>query len=147
MYLVNTSEIEKNTYRTHDIYGFLVGDNILVNMQHGVVLRFTHYGVRQCRCDVGPVMFGETEIRLLTYLLLNADGKIANYNGVLMSVWEDNGLVSSYKRLSQVVQSLKGKLSQSGLPNDFIRTVRKQGYCIEGHVIIPLYYHVNSSIV
>lgn len=146
MFSVNASETEINTINGHDIYGFLIGDTIQVNIHHGVVLRFIHYGSGHRRCHIEVVIFGDTEKWLLAYLLQHADGRVANYNEMLASVWKNNGLVASYKRLSQVAQSLKEKLSQSGLPDNFIRTVRNQGYRIEGHLITPLHYRVESLI-
>ncbi|WET16073.1 helix-turn-helix domain-containing protein [Yersinia intermedia] len=120
------------------VYGVLINDVVLVNVHHGILLHFTHGSLRQCAVEALPL--GNTEMRLLVRLLLHADDTVADYRETLISVWESNGLVPSYKRMSEVVRDLRGKLSLLGLPLDFIRTVRGQGYCIEGHVITPLYF-------
>ncbi|MDA5483486.1 helix-turn-helix domain-containing protein [Yersinia intermedia] len=119
------------------VYGILINGVVLVNVRHSILLHFTHGSPRQCVVETLPL--GSTEIRLLVHLLLHADDTVADYREALTRVWENNDLVPSYKRMSEVVRDLRGKLSLLGLPADFIRTVRGQGYCIEGHVITPLY--------
>lgn len=126
------------------VYGVLINDVVLVNVHHGILLHFTHGSARQCTVETLPL--GSTEMRLLVHLLLHADDTVADYRETLMRVWEGHGLVPSYKRMNEVVRDVRGKLSLMGLPADFIRTVRGQGYCIDGHVITPLYCGERNSL-
>ncbi|MDA5483514.1 winged helix-turn-helix domain-containing protein, partial [Yersinia intermedia] len=126
------------------VYGVLINDVVLVNVHHGILLHFTHGSPRQCLVET--LSLGSTEMRLLVHLLLHADDTVADYRETLTRVWEGHGLVPSYKRMSEVVRDLRGKLSLLSLPADFIRTVRGQGYCIEGHVITPLYCGEGHSL-
>ncbi|WP_145606960.1 winged helix-turn-helix domain-containing protein [Yersinia intermedia] len=132
------------TIDTVRVYGVLINDVVLVNVRHGILLHFPHGSTRPCVVEALPL--GSTEVRLLVHLLLHADGTVADSRGVLMRVWERHGLVPSSKRMSEVVRDLRRKLSLLGLPPDFIRTVRGQGYCIEGHIITPLYCKVKSPL-
>ncbi|OVZ85483.1 winged helix-turn-helix domain-containing protein [Yersinia intermedia] len=126
------------------IDGFLLGDRVLVNVHHRVLQYFTHGIDQQHPEDI--VRMGATEMRLLAYLLQHANGTVVPYNTVLITVWVHTGLAPSYSRLSQVRRKVNGKLSRFGLPPNFIRTVRDQGYCIEGHVITPLYCGVRNLL-
>lgn len=101
-----------------DVDGLLINDSVMVNVHNSVLLHFTRKGVRDCQVDT--VRLGNTEMRLLVQLLLHANGKVADYYRILSSVWKNNDLVSSYKRMSQVVRNLKWKPSLSDLPDDFI---------------------------
>lgn len=127
-----------------EVYGVLINDVVLVNVHHSILLHFPHDSAQPCAVEALPL--GSTEVRLLVHLLLHADGTVADYRETLISVWESNGLVPSSKRMSEVVRDLRRKLSLLGLPPDFIRTVRGLGYCIEGHVITPLYCKVRSLL-
>ncbi|MDA5495691.1 helix-turn-helix domain-containing protein [Yersinia intermedia] len=130
--------------RDTEVSGFLVGEEVLVNVHHRVLQRLTHGVDRQSQAHT--VRLGATEMRLLAYLLLHANGKVATYNKILTTVWVHAGLVPSYPRLCRVMQGVNSKLSQLGLSNTFIHTVRNQGCCIEGYVITPVYGDIKGPL-
>jgi DNA-binding winged helix-turn-helix (wHTH) protein len=76
---------------------------------------------------------------LLAYLLGRAEYDVIGYSDILCDVWERRGLISSYKRLGQVVKELRGRLAMLGVPEDSILTIRGMGYQVNLPEVERLY--------
>lgn len=124
--------------KNSEVFVYLISDDIYVHISHGVMIR-TYTTRRFKNYTIDTVILGTgTLMRLLTYLLEHANKDVIYYPDIMSSVWDNNGLVSSYKRLSQVIIELKSKLVEIGLPANFIQIIRGQGYRIEEKMIKPL---------
>ncbi|MBL5825946.1 winged helix-turn-helix domain-containing protein [Serratia fonticola] len=122
-------------------YGYLLGDDVQIDIGLGAITRiFSSKKLNYYNTEA--IFVGETSMNLLVYLLERAEYNVVFYNDILNDVWDVRGLVSSYKRLNQVIGDLREKLEYVGLPGDFILTVRGQGYKINSSHIKRLYTKV-----
>lgn len=119
-------------------YGYIIGGDIQVDVRVGVIARI--YSSKKLNSYTADAIFiGGTSMKLLTYLLENAGREVIPYSDILHNIWDLRGLVSSYKRLNQVMKELREKLERIGLGSDFILTVRGKGYRINGSHVKRLY--------
>lgn len=66
--------------------------------------------------------------RRLFSLLIAAHGNPIERDVLCKTVWDDNGLRSSYGNLNQYISILRKQLVQAGLPDDTIITVPRVGF-------------------
>ena len=117
---------------------YLIGNDIQVDVRMKVVTRIYISKKLNSHAAEG-IILGDTSMRLLDYLLDHAEKGIVNYGDVLHEVWDLHGLVSSYKRLGQVIKELKEKLKTVGISDDAISNVRGQGYRLNFPQVTRLY--------
>ncbi|PVZ88858.1 hypothetical protein C9426_04940 [Serratia sp. S1B] len=120
------------------IHSYIIDNDIRVDVEQMVVARI--FSSRKANYYSAEAVFlGETAMKLFTFLLERSRQHVVLYDDILDEVWDKRGLISSYKRLSQVMIELKAKLEEIGLADDFIRTVRGKGYRVKKTDIMPLY--------
>ncbi|MBL5825937.1 winged helix-turn-helix domain-containing protein [Serratia fonticola] len=120
-------------------YGYLLGDDIKVDIGLGAITKM-YFSRRLNYYTAEAIFIGDTAMQLLVYLLERAEHKVVTYSDILHDVWDQRDLVSSYKRLNQVISELRDKLEYVGLPSDFIITIRGQGYQINRTQAIKCLY-------
>lgn len=120
------------------VYGYLIGSDIQVDVTLGVVTR-AYLSRKTQNYDSEGAFLSETAMSLLVFLLENAQRDVVPSADILFHVWDKRGLVSSYKRLNQVVNTLRQQLMGLGLMEDFIITVRGRGYRLNCPAITTLY--------
>lgn len=81
----------------------------------------------------------DTKLRLLMFLLANADKGVITTQRLMVNVWDKYGLRSSAPRLWQVMQDLKLTLSMMGVEDDFISRVDNKGYQVNADKVSALY--------
>ncbi|MFC0226933.1 winged helix-turn-helix domain-containing protein [Serratia aquatilis] len=119
-------------------YGYRIGEDIQVDVELGVVARL--YTSRKLKFYSAEAIFlGETPMQLLVYLLERVEREVVLYSDILHHIWDDRGLISSYKGLNKVVAELREKLKNLGLEDDFISTVRGKGYRLKTANVKRLY--------
>lgn len=120
------------------IHSYIINNEVRVDVEQMVVARI--FSSRKANYYSAEAVFlGETAMKLFAFLLERSKQSVVLYDDILDEVWDKRGLISSYKRLSQVMMGLKAKLEDLGLADDFIRTVRGKGYRVKDMDILPLY--------
>ncbi|WP_440515017.1 winged helix-turn-helix domain-containing protein [Serratia sarumanii] len=118
------------------IAGYYIAENVqlllstrrLVNLQPGAKVDSLH-----------SIQLRKTMLRLLDFLLENANDKVIANEEILYNVWDIHGLRSSQQRLWQVMQGLKYNLLKIGLPDDLIMRVERRGYFVKSNLVKPFY--------
>ncbi|VEJ54092.1 Uncharacterised protein [Pragia fontium] len=130
--MVYTDKMEKKAS------GYYIGKDVLLDIHHNILMNLTaSHNERLIR----TVKLKGTMMRLLVYLLENADNKLISNNDILVHVWDNFNLKSSSPRLWQVINLLKLKLITTGVPYDFITKSGNKGYTIRAELIMPIYYN------
>lgn len=120
------------------IHSYIIDNEVRVDVDQMVVARI--FSSRKDNYYSAEAIFlGETAMKLFTFILERSRQSVVLYDDILDEVWDKRGLVSSYKRLSQVMIGLKTKLQEIGLADDFICTIRGKGYRVKDADIMPLY--------
>lgn len=120
------------------MHGYLIGDDIQVDIKLGTITRF--YPSRKYKViSVDAVFLSEPAMRLLVYLLERFSHGVVLYNDIFEDIWDSRGLISSYKRLNQVIEEIRKKLREIGLTDEFITTVRGKGYQVTHPSVRRLY--------
>ncbi|MBC3381139.1 winged helix-turn-helix domain-containing protein [Serratia fonticola] len=126
-----------------NVYGYLIGSDIQIDIGAGTVTRI--YLSRKLNTHSTEAIFlGVTPMSLLVYLLARVDHEVIHYGDILHDVWDVRGLISSYKRMGQVIKELKEKLAMMGLSGEIISTVRGVGYRLNLPEVTCLRYEVIS---
>ncbi|PVZ77708.1 hypothetical protein C9426_35570 [Serratia sp. S1B] len=126
------------------MHGYLIGDDIQVDVKLGTVIRF--YPSRKYKIiSVDAVFLSEPAMRLLVYLLERFSHDVVFYNDIFEDIWDSRGLISSYKRLNQVIEEIRKKLKEIGLTDEFIITVRGKGYQVNYPSVRRLYSKMIES--
>ncbi|WMY73540.1 winged helix-turn-helix domain-containing protein [Buttiauxella selenatireducens] len=125
------------------LYGYLIGKDIHFDIENKRLYRVSLTGneknVAFCATNINDTM-----MHLFLYLLINARTKMVTKDELLKKIWEDNNLTSSTQRLWQVLNGLSAKLNLLGLPADFIKNTKGQGYIITYDEVMPLYYKASE---
>lgn len=122
----------------NELYGYIIkfdnGCHIYVDLFHGQLLKLPI--TRKVPPQVISVR--STKLKLLCYLLENANKNIVSREEILQKVWEASNLSSSYQRLVQVTSKFKEELSFLDAPINFITYYRGKGYTINCSQILRL---------
>lgn len=122
----------------NELYGYIIkfdnGCRIYVDLLHGQLLKLPV--TRNSHPQVISVR--STKLKLLCYLLENANKTIVSREEILQKVWEASNLSSSYQRLVQVTRKFKEELSYLDAPINFITYYRGKGYTINCSQILRL---------
>lgn len=126
-------------------YGYVIkfdnGCYLQVDLLHKQLVRMT-----TAKKDEPKIMaVRTTKMKLLCYLLENANKAIVSREELLSNVWEASSLSSSYPRLLQVVNKLKEDLHFLDVPSDFITYSRGKGYTITCSNILRLYFNTENN--
>lgn len=118
------------------IFGYYIGSDVHFDIKNKTLINVNkNLSSRQKT----QVILRDTMLRLLAFLLDNANGTVIDNTDILINVWEVHGLSSSNQRLWQVMQGLKIKLSLVGIADDFIMRVDSKGYYVRENMITVLY--------
>lgn len=118
------------------IFGYYIGTDVHVDIKNKTLINVNKTLSSRQKTQV---VLRDTMLRLFTFLLDHADGKIVDNTDILIYVWESNGLSSSNQRLWQVMKALKAKLKLVGIRDDFIMRVDSKGYYIREGMVTVLY--------
>ncbi|HGM5492633.1 TPA: transcriptional regulator [Serratia fonticola] len=130
----------------YQLYGFLIGDDIQLDIDSGRLFRFS-LSWDEKRFSFSAISLNDTMMQLFLYLLNHARGKSVSRDELFKNIWEKNNLTPSSQRLWQVTSKLNKQLIQLGLPNDFIKNIKGKGYVINHDKILPLYFNVGDIVV
>ena len=123
-----------------ELFGYLVSidetTSLTVSVFSGEVFCIRQAGGQNVYASFRP---GQTTMRLLTYLLTCASGKIVCNRDLLLHVWDLHGLRSSNQRLNHTMLKLVNALYQLGCPPDFIQHYPREGYTVGPYPIRALY--------
>ncbi|PVZ84696.1 hypothetical protein C9426_22135 [Serratia sp. S1B] len=122
-----------------EIYGFLIDEDILFDINKKRLIRFTDDAELHA-VTISAVSLSVNLVRLLTLLLTSEHGVVVSKSDILNNVWEKNNLSSSSQRLWHAINELRRKLTAMGLSADFISSARDVGYFINNHKVTPLFY-------
>lgn len=118
------------------LFGYYIGQNVQFDIIHKHLIN-TGGKVKPGKRTRIPLR--DTKLRLLMFLLANADKEVITTQRLMVNVWDKYGLRSSAPRLWQVMQDLKLTLSLMGIEDDFISRVDNKGYCIKHDVVSALF--------
>ncbi|WP_447877572.1 winged helix-turn-helix domain-containing protein [Serratia fonticola] len=118
------------------IFGYYIGNDVHFDITNKTLINVNKDLSSRQKTQV---MLRDTMLRLLVFLLDNANGTVINNTDILINVWEAYGLSSSNQRLWQVMQGLRKKLSLVGISDDFIMRVESKGYYVRENMITVLY--------
>jgi DNA-binding winged helix-turn-helix (wHTH) protein len=125
-----------------NVYGYLIGSDIQIDIGARTVTRI--YLSRKLNThNTEAIFLGDTPLSLLVYLLERVDHEVVPYSDILHDVWDARGLISSYKRMGQVIKELKEKLAMMGVPGEVISTVRGVGYRLN----LPSVTRLHSEVI
>lgn len=85
----------------------------------------------------------ETMMRLLVFLIENADEPLISNKNIMVNVWDIYDLRSSNSRLWQVMKLLQQKLNSINIPSEFIKHVENKGYVLSNVDVTRLFYERN----
>lgn len=125
-------------------YGYYLGDDLFYHVSDSIILNFKEKNGEK-RGKLHYVKLRETMSNLLLHLLENAGRGIIRDDDLLTSVWDQRGLRGTRPRLWQVMITLKKKMQDIGIEQDFIFRVNGDGYIIRKSFISPLYCPQNSN--
>lgn len=80
-----------------------------------------------------------TQSNVLEYLLEHAIESFVTDEELMLNVWEKNDLRASTQRVWQVINSLRLKIHELGISDDFILRVSKKGFYIRESSIRTIY--------
>lgn len=140
--LENEAGCEVNMEKT--IFGYYIGKDVHLDIQNRTLINVNKNLSSRLKTQV---FLRDTMLRLLTFLLDNADGNIIDNTEILINVWEAHGLSSSNQRLWQVMLGLRKKLNDVGIPDDFIMRVESKGYYVRESMVTILYSENKTSRV
>jgi DNA-binding response OmpR family regulator len=118
------------------LLGYCIGDDVYVDIRGK---RMFNIAMKNNYKTVECIAMRETMLRLMLYMLKNANGTMTPTEKILSAVWDANGLRPSRPRLRYVMQQLKIKLNMIGIPDDFIMKVERKGYYVKASLIRKLY--------
>lgn len=125
-------------------FGYVIkfenGCYLQVDLLHNQLIRMT----TTKKDEPKTLSLRTTKMKLLCYLLENANNSTVSREELLSNVWEASSLSSSYPRLLQVVNKLKEDLQFLDVPNDFITYYRGKGYNITCSEILQLYFNTED---
>lgn len=121
------------------IYGFLIDEEVLLDITKRRMVRFTDASSINAM-TIRVVPLNVNLVRLLTLLLINKNETLISKEDILVYVWEEHNQSSSSQRLWHAINELKQKLSAIGLPDNFILNVRNSGYLINDHQVSALFH-------
>ncbi|RWR00939.1 hypothetical protein ED28_15930 [[Pantoea] beijingensis] len=119
------------------VFGYFIHPDVQVDIVHNRIININAVGLSR---GGNIITLRKTMMRLLAYLLENANGKVIQNDEILLNVWDKYELSSSTQRLWQVMQALRQRLNAVGIPNDFIIRVETKGFFIREGAVTPLYY-------
>lgn len=119
------------------IFGYRLGSSVYLDMENKWLINAA--GERQTG-KVRKIKLRETMLRLLKFIIENADKEIINNEDIIIDVFESKNLLSSNQRLWQVMKELKFRLAYLGIPDDFILKSASKGYYVKDSMITTLYY-------
>lgn len=118
------------------LFGYYIGQDIQFDIIHKHLI---NTGVKIKPGTRSRIPLRDTKLRLLMFLLANADKGVITTQRLMINVWDKYGLRSSAPRLWQVMQDLKLTLSRMGIDDDFISRVDNKGYRVNSAIVSPLY--------
>ncbi|HEY2451104.1 MAG TPA: hypothetical protein VGI71_00450 [Scandinavium sp.] len=118
------------------LFGYCIGADVYVGISGK---RIFNVNSKNNSKSVECVTLRDTMLRLVLFLLENANGSITPTKYILSGVWDAYGLSSSGPRLWHVMQQLKIKLNMVGVPDQFIMKVENKGYYLKENMIRKLY--------
>lgn len=125
------------------LYGFMIGDEIHFDIANRRLYRLSGSHADKS-IAFASIYFNETMLRLFLYLLINGRTQPITKEELFEEIWEAHDLSPSTQRLWQVLHNLNGKLSQLGLPGNFIQNIRGRGYIVNYLDVIPVYYRMSE---
>lgn len=125
------------------LFGFIVGNYFQLDIARNLLFKLTAKDEPYNTL----IKLRPTMMRLLTYLVCNANSKVVSHDDILTEVWEQYGLMATNQRLAQVITQLKSKLRQLGIPSDLIINVHGKGYMLAESSIVRLYRTVGPSTI
>lgn len=126
------------------IAGYYIGQYVQFDLSHRRISNFdkrNHSAIKEYRLR-------ETMLRLLLFLLQNANDNAVLFKDILYHVWDRHGLQSSNQRLWQVMQLLQFRLLSLHVPHDFITFCQMtggKGVYLKGDMIRPYYFQKKTS--
>lgn len=127
------------------IAGYYIGKYVQLDLNYR---RISNFDKKNCSA-VKAYRLRDTMLRLLLFLLQNANDEVVLLKDVLYHVWDKEGLQSSSQRLWQVMQLLQFRLLALHVPHDFItfcQTAEGKGIRLKGNMIKPYYLQKTISI-
>lgn len=120
----------------HTLYGYRIGCDVYVDIPYK---RIVYLSSDKKHVNPQVIYLRKTMMRLLIYILDNAQSHIVSDEDIMINVWDAQGLSSSRQRLWQVINELSKKFSALGIGTDFILRVKNQGYTINKDIITLFY--------
>lgn len=120
------------------IFGYLLAHNVLFDIATG---RLINIRSSLSEYSVPCITMRRTMVLLLKFFLERRNDDTITTDEILYYVWDRNHLQSSTQRLWHVMRSLKDKLKNIGIEDDFIIRKDKQSYKVVGYLIEPIYYN------
>jgi len=120
------------------IAGYYIGQYVQFDLNHRRISNFD----KKNHSAIKEYLLRDTMLRLLLFLLQNANDNVVPLKDILYHVWDRRGLQSSSQRLWQVMQLLQLRLLSLHVPPDFItycRTAEGKGVRLKGSMIKPYY--------
>lgn len=127
------------------IAGYYIGQHVQFDVRHRRISNFN----KKNHSAVKEYQLRDTMLRLLLFLLQNANDNVVLLKDILYHVWDSQGLQSSNQRLWQVMQLLQFRLLSLQVPPDFItfcQTPKGKGICLNGAMIKPYYFQKTTSV-
>ena len=118
------------------LFGYYIGQDVQFDIIHKHLINTTGK-IKPGKRSRIPLR--DTKLRLLMFLLANADKGVITTQRLMVNVWDKYGLRSSAPRLWQVMQDLKLTLSMMGIEDDFISRVDNKGYQLNANMVSALY--------
>lgn len=119
------------------LFGYCIGSDVYIDINNRLII---NVGViRRDSRQVKSIVLRNTMLNLLLYFLAHANDNMIPLQNILEDVWDKHHLRSSKQRLWQVMQQLKFKMNQVGIPDDFIEKVDIKGYAVRGELVTPLF--------
>lgn len=130
----------------YTLYGYRIGCDVYIDIPYK---RIVYLSTDKKNANLQVVYLRKTMMRLLIYILDNAQDHIVADEDIMINVWDAQGLSSSRQRLWQVIDELNKKLELFGVGSEFIWRVKKQGYAINKESITLIYFkkmQVNATV-
>ncbi|HAT7732858.1 TPA: hypothetical protein JAX37_004779 [Enterobacter cloacae] len=123
-------------------FGFLINDNIQVDIWNRRIIKFTTLGAgRSYHLSVSITVIKEQSMTLLAYLLSNGRNGFVKRDEILNHVWDQKNLRSSSQILWAALKELKSELVSTGLDENFIRSEKGCFYSVNAKKIIELQFN------
>lgn len=126
------------------VYGYSIGDKLVYRISEPIILNLKRNS-GDCKGKFAYVKLRKTMSLLLLYLLENAGKGIVKDDELIAFIWDQRGLKGSYHRLWQVMSSLKKKMRDIGVEQDFIYRVNSDGYMVREDFLSPIYRPWNDN--